>query len=145
MVQESVKMTKMVPQTIMVCPCCHEEIQEKGSWCPDFKNHPQVMVHRSCGGCYRFPHDPEAEKALAGLWGHGNVHEGIDEARKPKKIPVTATERDEIKTRFGTDLGCSFARDKDGIYCYTHRSRSKSYPSVSKIPKSKVKFIGSTG
>ena len=59
--------------------------------------------------------------------------------------PVNAKERSQIKDIFGDDLECSFARDKDGYFCYTHRARSKSYDSIDKIPKSKVEFIGSTG
>jgi len=41
--------------------------------------------------------------------------------------------------------GVSIGRDEDGFYCCTHRSRSSSYPSVDKIPLSKIKFIESTG
>ena len=58
---------------------------------------------------------------------------------------LTSSEREEIKSRFGNDLKCSFKKDKDGYYCCTHRARSKSYPSIDTIPKSEVKFIGSTG
>lgn len=64
--------------------------------------------------------------------------------KKPVKIPLTTKERVEVKTKFGDD-GCSFAKDNQGVYCYTHRARSKSYETVSKIPKSKVKFVESTG
>lgn len=67
------------------------------------------------------------------------------EKNKEDKIPLTTEERQEVKDRFGSDLECSFAKDKDGYYCYTHRARSDSYPTISKIPKSKVEFIGSTG
>ena len=66
-------------------------------------------------------------------------------SKNEDKIPLTAKERQEVKTKFGDNLECSFARDKDGYYCYTHRARSDSYPSIDKIPKSKVDFIGSTG
>jgi len=65
--------------------------------------------------------------------------------KENKKQPLTPKERKEVKERFGDDLECSFAKDDDGYYCYTHRARSKSYLSISKIPKSKVEFIGSTG
>ena len=58
---------------------------------------------------------------------------------------LTPSEREEVKSKFGKDLECSFKKDEDGYYCYTHRARSKSYPSISKIPKSKVEYIGSTG
>lgn len=64
--------------------------------------------------------------------------------KKVERIRLTSKERQEVKQRFG-DVGCSFAKDEDGIYCYTHRARSASYPSVAKIPKAKVKFIESTG
>ena len=62
-----------------------------------------------------------------------------------KKQPLTGEERALVKDIFGDNLQCSFAKDKDGYYCYTHRARSKSYGTISKIPKSKVEFIGSTG
>lgn len=64
---------------------------------------------------------------------------------KQKKIPLTSKERQQIKSKFGDDLECSFARDEDGYYCHTHRARSESYSSINKIPKSVVDFIGSTG
>jgi len=41
--------------------------------------------------------------------------------------------------------GVSIGRDKDGFYCCTHRSRSKSYSSADKIPKSVAKSIERTG
>ena len=68
-----------------------------------------------------------------------------EESKKGTKIPLTTKEREEVRDKFGEDLECSFARDEDGYFCYTHRARSKSYPSVSKIPKDRVEFIGSTG
>jgi hypothetical protein len=58
---------------------------------------------------------------------------------------LTPADRDEIKRRFGDDLECSFAKDDKGFYCKTHRARSKSYPSIAKVPRSVVDFIGSTG
>lgn len=62
-----------------------------------------------------------------------------------KKEYLNPDERKQVKDCFGTDLECSFGKDKDGYYCFTHRARSNSYKSISKIPKSKVEFIGSTG
>ena len=56
---------------------------------------------------------------------------------------LTPDEREEIKGRF-KDIQCSFKKDEDGYYCYTHRSRSDSYPSIADIPKSAVDFINST-
>jgi hypothetical protein len=63
--------------------------------------------------------------------------------KNPEKIPLTTKERQIAKAKFG-EVECSFAKDKDGYYAYTHRARCNSYPSVDKIPKSKVKFISST-
>lgn len=63
---------------------------------------------------------------------------------KRTKTPLTTKEREQVRNKFGKP-GCSFAKDGQGVYCYTHRARSKSYPSVSKIPKRIVKFIESTG
>ena len=61
-----------------------------------------------------------------------------------KKVPLTDVERDQVKDKFGNP-GCSFAKDLHGYFCYTHRARCKSYPSIAKIPKGKVDFIVSTG
>jgi hypothetical protein len=64
---------------------------------------------------------------------------------KEKDATITPEERQQVKSLFGDKSSCSFAKDEDGYYCYTHRARSDSYPSIDKIPKSKVEFIGSTG
>ncbi len=61
-----------------------------------------------------------------------------------KGIYLTPAERQKVKEKYGDDLECSFAKDKDGYYCYTHRARSKSYSAPDKIPKKVVKFIEST-
>lgn len=60
-----------------------------------------------------------------------------------EKEYLTPEEREKVKGKF-QDIQCSFAKDKDGYYCYTHRARSESYPSIDKIPKSAVDFINST-
>jgi len=62
---------------------------------------------------------------------------------KTDKTYLNAEERGQLKALFG-DPGCSFAKDDDGYYCYTHRARSESYKSLSDIPQDKVKFIEST-
>ncbi len=63
-----------------------------------------------------------------------------------KRQPLTREERDQVRHRFGRDATqCSFARDKDGVYAYTHRARSKSYPHVLAVPKAAVRWIASTG
>lgn len=59
------------------------------------------------------------------------------------KGTITSAERAEIKKRFG-NTACSFARDKKGIYCYTHRCRSDSYNSIAEIPQKVVDFVSST-
>lgn len=45
----------------------------------------------------------------------------------------------------GRFKGVSVGEDKKGFYVYTHRCRSKSYPSTDKIPDSVIKWIESTG
>lgn len=41
--------------------------------------------------------------------------------------------------------GVSLGRDNHGYFCYTHRCRSKSYPTADGIPQSKIDFVSSTG
>jgi hypothetical protein len=48
------------------------------------------------------------------------------------------------KTRAQLLKGLSKGKDKNGVYIKTHRARSKSYPSLDKIPLSVLKFIEST-
>jgi hypothetical protein len=63
---------------------------------------------------------------------------------KMDKIPLTTAEREEMKKRFGNP-GCSIAKNKRGeFFAYTHRARTKFYPSLAELPKDKVKFIAST-
>jgi hypothetical protein len=65
--------------------------------------------------------------------------------KKLDKLPLTPKEREEVKSKFGDDLGCSFFKTKDGkYYCTTHRARSKFYDSIGSIPKKTVDFISST-
>jgi hypothetical protein len=47
-------------------------------------------------------------------------------------------------TKNGITYGCSIGRDDKGYFAYTHRARSKSYPSKEKIPVKDLKFIDST-
>ncbi len=63
---------------------------------------------------------------------------------KIERIPLTEHETAEVKLRFGDSSQCSFAKDKDGIYAYTHRARGHSYKDVASIPEKEVKFIEST-
>jgi hypothetical protein len=64
---------------------------------------------------------------------------------KTGQFKPTAYDYEEIK-KWGFDkYGVGWKRDKNGIYCKTHRCRSKSYPEVKDIPIEDVKFIDSTG
>jgi len=45
----------------------------------------------------------------------------------------------------GKYSGVSIGRDRNGYYAFTHRARSKSYPTAGKIPTSTIKWIRSTG
>lgn len=45
---------------------------------------------------------------------------------------------------FGSSTECSFGKDKNGYYCFTHRCRSKSYPTINDIPQKDVDFVSST-
>lgn len=60
------------------------------------------------------------------------------------KESLNNSERAEVKERFGQSAKCSFAKDKDGYYCFTHRCRSDSYPSIADIPEKSVEFVRST-
>jgi hypothetical protein len=48
-------------------------------------------------------------------------------------------------TKNAKRYGCSIGKDDNGYFAYTHRARSKSYPSKADIPASVLKFIESTG
>ena len=45
----------------------------------------------------------------------------------------------------GRMKGCSLAKDAKGYFVHTHRARCSSYPTPHAIPKSKIRFIASTG
>lgn len=47
--------------------------------------------------------------------------------------------------KYPESKGCSLGADKNGFFVYTHRARSKSYPTVEDIPQEAIKFIESTG
>jgi hypothetical protein len=64
--------------------------------------------------------------------------------KKLEKIPLTNKEREECKERFGK-IQCSIYKNKNGeFFAYTHRARTKFYPSIAALPKDKVRFISST-
>ena len=65
-----------------------------------------------------------------------------DNGMKKKKDFDYVSLNEAQKAKFdGTTVG----KDKDGYFCFTHRCRSISYPTVDKIPKGRIKFIESTG
>lgn len=60
--------------------------------------------------------------------------------------PCTQAEREELRARHGKAAeGVSLKRDNGGLFVHTHRTRSKSYPTVAAIPKTVVKFVEATG
>jgi hypothetical protein len=72
-------------------------------------------------------------------------------AAEYKALPLTTEERAaankryaEAKKDFGDGDGCSPGKTKDGYDFHTHRARTKSYPSFSKIPLGRIKFVAST-
>lgn len=69
----------------------------------------------------------------------------ITESTKKKTYGLTPDEYEEVHKLYGNNPGCGFKRDKDGYFCHTQRARSKSYKSISDIPKKVYEFIVSTG
>lgn len=61
-----------------------------------------------------------------------------------KKCPLDKGDKSKIDNKFGKSRACSWAKDKDGYFCYTHRCRSKSYASIDDIPQKDVDFVRST-
>jgi len=67
---------------------------------------------------------------------------GVRVSRIKDKIGYGVTKpKDQIERLKKVSIGV----DKRGFFVYTHRARSKSYPTIVKIPDSRVKFIESTG
>jgi len=66
--------------------------------------------------------------------------------KKGDRLPIDATARREYaaRKREAGAHGASLGRDKDGYFVYTHRARSKSYPSAAKIPLDRIRFVSST-
>lgn len=60
------------------------------------------------------------------------------------KESLNSSERAEVNKLFGHSNKCSFAKDEKGYYCFTHRARSDSYPTIAEIPKKSVEFVRST-
>ena len=57
---------------------------------------------------------------------------------------LNSAERKEVIEKFGHSKKCSFGKDNKGYYCFTHRCRSKSYPTIKDIPMKDVNFVRST-
>ena len=88
--------------------------------------------------------DDDAIKESCEFFGEKTNYEIWKEKHEREKAAMTPEDRKAIREKYRSK-GCGWGRDKDGVYCYTHRCRSKSYPSVDKIPKKVVDFIVSTG
>ena len=69
--------------------------------------------------------------------------------RKPNRLPIEGGVMRQFGSRvreaLGKSGGVGRARDKDGYFVHTHRCRSKSYSSPTKIPLAKIRFVESTG
>lgn len=85
----------------------------------------------------------EAEVVKEGFEYFDESSKAYDKLMKAKES-LSSSERSEVKEKFGQSNACSFAKDKDGYYCFTHRCRSKSYESIDKIPQKDVDFVRST-
>ena len=104
-----------------------------------------VKEHKELVGVLRNDDPKEVANEAAEQAGELQEYKRKLIASKKKDEPPTAEDYEAIRKRFGENRGCSFKRDKDGIYCHTHRARSDSYPSVEEIPQSDYDFICSTG
>jgi hypothetical protein len=60
------------------------------------------------------------------------VKKGFDNVPKPEGLKELMS-------------GVSLGKDKDGYFVYIHRCRSDSYESPHDIPKTRIKFVASTG
>lgn len=67
----------------------------------------------------------------------------IEPVSKPSVDESNAVAKPEGLRRLMKDV--SLGRDANGYYVYTHRCRSKSYPTPHDIPERRIKFVASTG
>ncbi len=95
----------------------------------------------------------EAMGGLRGALSKGSLGKAVrrvlTKGAAVKHEPISAADRKAWNARkamagMGSGDGCSLGRDKQGFYCYTHRSRSSSYPTPQAIPLAAIKFTGST-
>jgi hypothetical protein len=81
-------------------------------------------------------------------WPHAMATLGQPMVREAANASVgdpTQQDREEFYGVHGKDSGVSLKQDKDGFFVHTHRARSKSYDTPSKIPADTVAYIESTG
>lgn len=64
--------------------------------------------------------------------------------RMEDKCPLNKGDLARFKEKFGSSKSCSFAKDKDGYFAYTHRCRSKSHKTIEDFPQKDVDFVRST-
>lgn len=64
--------------------------------------------------------------------------------RMDEKYPLEKGDLARIKKKFGNSSSCSWAKDEKGYFCYTHRCRSKSHPTIEGFPQKDVDFVRST-
>ena len=72
----------------------------------------------------------------------------FESSKKKKSEPLSASETTEFNSshdKTASQYGVSLKKDDKGYFCHTHRARSKSKSSPSKITKTELKFIESTG
>ena len=62
-----------------------------------------------------------------------------------KKKYTVVTKPAEFLSKTPKATGVTLAKDKDGFFCYTHRSSSKRYKTIGAIPKSVIESVESTG
>ena len=108
----------------------------------DFQNSVHKLINDEISK-YESKSDDKEEYHKEGFEFFDESKKAYEELKK-REDTITSSERAEIKKRFGNSKACSFAKDKDGYYAYTHRCRSKSYPSIDKIPMKDVEFVRST-
>ena len=72
--------------------------------------------------------------------------EKVAKAVRAAPTPASAADRAVASAKFGElATKVTWSRDADGVYCRTHRARSRSYPTVAAMPLKAVQRIESTG
>ena len=87
----------------------------------------------------------QAEVVTKEGWGESSDLDIESPREEEQKVEDdTPADMNVIIRKLGRLPKCSFARDREGIFALTHRARSKSYASASKISKSAIEFVEST-